>query len=70
LSLTLHDDGMGFAPSIPKGFGLMTMSERVASLGGSCVIQSVPMKGTTIRIDLPVQRGKARRTRVAELVSG
>ena len=68
LYLTLRDDGMGFAPSIPKGFGLMTMTERVASLGGSCVIESVPMKGTTIRIDLPIQRSKAKRARIAELV--
>ena len=70
LYLTLRDDGMGFAPSIPKGFGLMTMTERVASLGGYCVIESVPMKGTTIRIELPIQRSKAKRTRIAELVSG
>jgi len=70
LYLTLHDDGMGFAPSIPKGFGLMTMTERVASLGGSCVIESVPMRGTTIRIELPIQRSKAKRARIAELVSG
>ena len=70
LYLTLRDDGMGCAPSIPKGFGLMTMTERVASLGGYCVIESVPMKGTTIRIELPIQRSKAKRTRIAELVRG
>jgi two-component system sensor histidine kinase UhpB len=70
LHLELSDDGMGFASSIPKGFGLTTMSERVASLGGSCAIESVPMKGTTIRIDLPIQRSKAKRARIAELVSG
>ena len=70
LHLTLHDDGMGFASSIPKGFGLMTMTERVASLGGSCLIESVPMKGTTIRIGLPIQRSKSKRARIAEPVSG
>ena len=68
LHLALSDDGIGFAPSIPKGFGLMTMSERVASLGGSCVIESVMMKGTVIRVDLPVERRKAKRARMAELV--
>jgi two-component system sensor histidine kinase UhpB len=70
LHLTLSDDGLGFAPTIPKGFGLMTMTERVASLGGSCRIDSVPMKGTTISIDLPIQRGKAKRAPVLELVGG
>ncbi len=30
----------------------------------------MPMKGTTIRIELPIQRSKAKRTRIAELVSG
>jgi two-component system sensor histidine kinase UhpB len=70
LYLKLRDDGMGFAPSIPKGFGLMTMTERVASLGGSCVIESVPMKGTAISIDLPIQRSKAKRARIVELVGG
>jgi signal transduction histidine kinase len=46
------------------------MTERVASLGGSCVIESVPMKGTAISIDLPIQRSKAKRARIVELVGG
>jgi hypothetical protein len=29
----------------------------------------MPMKGTTIRIELPIQRSKAKRARIAELVS-
>jgi signal transduction histidine kinase len=70
LFLTLRDDGMGFAPSMPKGCGLMTMTERGASIGGSCVIESVPMKGTAISIDLPIQRSKAKRARIVELVGG
>ena len=40
LSLTLSDDGKGIAPSTAKGFGLTAMTERVRSLGGSCVIES------------------------------
>lgn len=56
--LTVTDDGKGIAPSTPKGFGLATMTERVRSLGGSCVIESVPSKGTTIRVEIPVSKSK------------
>jgi signal transduction histidine kinase len=59
------------------------MTERVRSLGGSCVIESAPDKGTVIRIEIPVERtaGPAKRAkatvkrvaaakRAAELVEG
>jgi len=59
LSLELRDDGKGIAPSTPKGFGLTAMTERVRSLGGQCGIESAPMQGTTIRVDVPVQRAGA-----------
>ena len=60
LRLTVADDGKGIAPSTPKGFGLATMTERVRSLGGSCVIESAPSKGTTIRVEIPVSKDKKR----------
>ena len=49
---------LGIDPATPKGFGLTTMTERVKLLGGSCVIESVPDKGTIIRIEIPAQREK------------
>lgn len=58
--LTVTDDGEGFAPSTPKGFGLATMTERVRSLGGSCVIESAPSEGTTIHVEIPVSESKKR----------
>jgi two-component system, NarL family, sensor histidine kinase UhpB len=70
LRLTISDDGNGIDPSTPKGFGLTTMTERVKSLGGSCAIQSTNGKGTTIRIEIPVQREKTGRARALELVGG
>ncbi len=70
LRLTLSDDGKGIDPATPKGFGLTTMSERVKSLDGSCVIEGEPDKGTTIRVEIPVQREKADRPRSLELVGG
>jgi two-component system sensor histidine kinase UhpB len=68
LNLGLSDDGRGIAPSTPKGFGLTAMTERVRSLGGTCVIESEPSKGTMIHIEIPVQRGSEKRARVPELV--
>jgi two-component system sensor histidine kinase UhpB len=68
IHLTISDDGQGIAPSTPKGFGLTTMTERVRSLGGSCVVESAPSKGTTIRVEIPVQRERRERARAPELV--
>jgi two-component system sensor histidine kinase UhpB len=69
LSLTLKDDGNGFPPATPKGFGLTTMTERLRSLGGSCVIESAPGKGATLRIEIPIQRSKAERPQRLDLVA-
>ncbi|HSD93385.1 MAG TPA: sensor histidine kinase [Methyloceanibacter sp.] len=84
LRLSLIDNGKGIAPATPKGFGLTAMTERVRSLGGSCVIESTPRKGTNIHVEIPVERtaGPVRRAsastkrpgaaakRAAELVEG
>ena len=70
LASSCSDDGKGIAPATPKGFGLTTMSERVRSLGGSCVIESAPSKGTTVHVEIPVERTKTRRRRAPELVGG
>ena len=67
LQLIIADDGRGISASTPKGFGLSAMTERVRSLGGSCVIDSAPSKGTTIRIEIPVSESK-QRARAPELV--
>ena len=53
----VRDNGVGHDPSkrgaaagkAPGGIGLLSMRERVASLGGSIDIASSPGKGTTIR---------------------
>jgi signal transduction histidine kinase len=46
------------------------MTERVKSLGGRCVIESAPSKGTIIHVEIPVERGPAAVQRAAELVGG
>jgi two-component system, NarL family, sensor histidine kinase UhpB len=68
VTLDLRDDGTGIARATPKGFGLTAMTERVRSLGGSCAIESAPAKGTSIHVEIPVERARKARTRKAELV--
>jgi len=52
--LVVEDDGIGFDPdgvAGPKGdsgWGLLSMTERVAAVGGSCTIESTPGSGTRI----------------------
>lgn len=70
LSLSLSDDGKGITPATPKGFGLTAMTERVRSLGGTCVIESAPSKGTIIHVEIPIERVSAARGRAPELVGG
>ena len=53
LRLILKDNGTGLTNSVPRGFGLTTMIERVRLLGGVCEIESEPDKGTTLRIEIP-----------------
>ena len=56
--LTIADDGKGMEPDKAKGFGLTTMTERVRSVGGTCVIEGVPSKGTTVRVEIPIKQKK------------
>lgn len=58
----VKDDGVGFDTArvgLPDnherlGIGLLSMKERIASLGGKLQINSAPGKGTTIRVELTV----------------
>jgi signal transduction histidine kinase len=55
--LTVSDDGQGFDPAAAtEGFGLLGMRERVDLLQGHLKVESAPGQGTTVRVDLPVQR--------------
>ncbi len=70
LLLTISDDGKGIAPATPKGFGLTAMTERVRAHGGTCDIDSLPKKGTTIRVEIPVQKKSNEDVKQPELVGG
>ncbi len=61
--LNIVDDGVGFDPSLPDkrtedtGFGLLSVREHLATMGGTCRIQSTPGQGTRITLAVPVGGG-------------
>jgi signal transduction histidine kinase len=56
--IEVDDDGVGFDPTrIGPRPGLRLMRERLAFLGGECVIRSAPGHGTTVSLRLPSAGG-------------
>jgi signal transduction histidine kinase len=57
ISLRIVDDGTGFDPKLIQGhggLGLVSMRERVLSLGGDIVIDSQPSGGTRVQVRVPL----------------
>lgn len=53
LVLSVEDDGVGFDPQTPAaGLGLVTMQERVETIGGKLAITSIPQQGTTVAVEV------------------
>jgi signal transduction histidine kinase len=55
VALEIADDGTGFDPLAARqrgGFGLRSMEERVAHLGGLFVLESQPGEGTRIKVEV------------------
>lgn len=58
VSLEMIDDGKGFKPEAAHqsgGFGLQGIQERVQQLGGMLKIESAPLKGTRLKIRIPLE---------------
>ena len=60
--LIVVDDGLGFNPkqaekksSVEEGFGLFSIQERMADIGGTITINSEPGSGCTATLTLPVR---------------
>jgi signal transduction histidine kinase len=55
LRLQIDDDGVGFDPDTTEssGFGLVTMRERAAAMGGEFNLKSSPDEGTRIEVIVP-----------------
>jgi signal transduction histidine kinase len=51
----VSDDGQGFEPAkvAGGGFGLRTLRERAAELGGTLAVTSAPGQGATVRLEFP-----------------
>lgn len=60
VTLEVSDDGLGFsagnAEKVEGGFGLFSLQQRVASVGGWMQIESEPGRGTTVTITVPGDR--------------
>jgi two-component system, NarL family, sensor histidine kinase UhpB len=61
--LAVTDDGRGFDPGErllrSKRWGMTTMRERAAAVGGRIAVQSAPGRGTTVRAMVPREPGGA-----------
>jgi signal transduction histidine kinase len=55
LQIEVSDDGMGLPTERQAGVGLLSMRERAAELGGSCVIERGAAGGTRVCARLPVR---------------
>ena len=62
LSLSVQDDGVGFAvdDAWRKGLGLMSMRERLEAFGGTLKIGSQPSAGTRIEAVVPIETTEPR----------
>ena len=54
--LDIVDDGVGFDQREAGGFGLRSMRDRLAELGGTLVVESAPGDGTAVAATLPIAR--------------
>lgn len=53
VTFSIRDDGRGFDVAQSKGLGMIGMEERVAHLGGTLKVDSIPGKGTVVSVELP-----------------
>ena len=55
LLVEVRDDGVGLGSPLRPGFGLTSMRERAAELGGTLDITSVRGEGTRVLARLPLE---------------
>jgi signal transduction histidine kinase len=56
LQLEITDDGVGLPTERRAGVGLTAMRERASELGGTCIVEPVPVGGTRVLACLPVPK--------------
>jgi NarL family two-component system sensor histidine kinase LiaS len=64
VKLTVADDGAGFDAEAERvsSFGMRSLRERSAALGGAVTIRSAAGDGTVVTVTLPLQRPAAEPT--------
>ena len=61
IRLSVFDDGKGFLPKGPahiqssSGWGVKIMRERAELIGGTFQVESMPGKGTTVSVSMPLK---------------
>ncbi len=56
LRLSIRDFGIGLSPNDESGFGLRNMRDRARLLGAELRVESLPAKGTTILLEMPLKK--------------
>lgn len=61
IRISIEDRGIGFIPHLENGrtFGLFSIRERAAALGGQLDIDSAPGRGTRVSLTLPLEVSRA-----------
>jgi signal transduction histidine kinase len=54
LQLEVRDDGVGLPATVRAGVGFVSMRERAAELGGTCVMETTASGGTRVIARLPL----------------
>ncbi|MBC7365193.1 MAG: hypothetical protein H7343_00045, partial [Undibacterium sp.] len=53
--LVIADDGCGFDPAtVNRGVGLHSLRDRARAVGGACIIDTAPGRGTRVTLRVPV----------------
>ncbi|TKK86241.1 sensor histidine kinase [Herbidospora galbida] len=55
LAVEITDDGVGLGAAATTGVGLVSMRERAAELGGTCVVAPMEPRGTRVLTSLPAR---------------
>lgn len=56
LAITVEDDGKGFAPAKANGIGLSNINSRISYLNGTMDIQTGQQKGTSVFIEIQLEK--------------
>jgi signal transduction histidine kinase len=54
LQVEVSDDGVGLPKELCAGVGLLSMRERAEEVGGTCVVEPAPGRGTRVLVKLPL----------------